>query len=232
MKTGCVKKSCASPQKFFNTTNCKCECNNVHHACETGRQIFNKDQCDCVCPIEKVLSQCKQENGVYNEKKCDCEPITIVRRVRNEGDAAPPPPPFFPPPQFDVCPLTPANCTGLKELNDIACECQCTQFLPLECPTPSRPSTHTHTHTHEYVYNENGCRELTPKGKRYRRVHRKRNRRTKKTSKKEKSPKRKTRKEKSPKEATIPPPPSIQTPASSCPDGQTPNIETCECMIP
>ena len=199
------EKSCPSPHHFLNTTNCKCECR---------------------VPIEKLISQCMQKNSIFDKDECDCIPNAKVRRVRNVGDAAPPPPPPPPPPPVNFCPLTPTNCTGLKELNQTACECQCETFLPLECPTPSRPRSkplkNRNGHVHEYVYGEDGCRELTRKGGKYRTKHVSPVRKPRHTGRKSKTGK-------SPK--PVVPPPSILTPASSCPDGQTPNFNTCECMI-
>lgn len=160
---------------------------------------------------------------------------------RQGGRVAPPPPPLAPPPPPGLCALSASSCTDLKVLNLTVCECQCVQFLPaMECPTPRhmhtprRSHTHTHSHTHshsrtyEYVIDENGCRELTPKGNHFRRQRRRNPRRTRKTKESGTGKTKKTRKSKTDRSKSEPPA-TIQTPADSCPTGQTPNFDTCEC---
>ena len=222
------QQACPLPQQFFNTSSCKCECIDLHKQCLTGRQIFSSNECDCVCPEEKLKSQCALERKLFSQDKCDC---VQIRRARATG-AIPPPNPMAPPPPRGLCFLSVSNCTDMKVPNTTTCQCQCAQFLPaMDCPTPKphthshRHRSHDHTHDHEYVLDVNGCPELTPKGKRYRMVRVPRRAKSQKT-KKDKSRNTKKSKSSTPPEDTA----TILTPSDTCPEGQIPNFDTCECM--
>ena len=225
----CIERTCDFPQQIFNVTTCKCECLNQNEKCYIGQQIFDEHKCECICPFEKLHSQCFYEQSMLDKEGCECVPY---RKTRQTSSVAPPPPPPPPPPPQNFCAISAFNCTDMKALNITTCECQCTQFLPAECPTPSsktKDKTKTKTTRKDksknraYVIGSDGCPELTPKGKKYRkvRVPRRASRTKTKTTTKSRS---------NESISTISTLPSISSPADSCPDGQVPDFDNCVCM--
>lgn len=250
----CNQMVCPLELQVFNKTSCRCEC--LKTEC-VGYQILNQRTCDCECPKEKVASLCRHDNRVYDDSKCDCVSKTRKARQSPTGSAPPPPPPP-PPPPSRMCQTTSRNCTNnLKVWNETSCDCECFQFKPanvtreLECPTP-QPRTHTHTHTHrsrhnkpepfdtnkyDYVYGEDGCPELTPKGKKYRKRKispGRGKRKTKSKGRKKKGEKTPTKPKPTKEPPTTDAPdvdgPAIRAPVDSCPIGQMANTDTCECV--